>query len=104
MSNLILIFFYIKHIIAGVNLPLFVAPESGNMLGGTVVKVTGPCFEPDDKVKCRFYTVEVTGVVIDTNRVICIQPFLKYEGYIPLMVKINDGKYNWKGQYFVGKY
>jgi hypothetical protein len=40
-------------IAAGANLPLVFAPESGNMLGGTVVNITGPCFIPDEKIQCR---------------------------------------------------
>ncbi|XP_044012971.1 protein mesh isoform X2 [Aphidius gifuensis] len=87
--------------IAGAHLPLVFAPESGNMLGGTVVNITGPCFEPNDKVRCRFDTEEVVGTVIDTNRAICIQPFVKAEGYIRFAIAINSGRYDWKGKYFI---
>ena len=38
----------------GANLPLVFAPENGNMLGGTMVNLTGPCFEPGMRVTCRF--------------------------------------------------
>lgn len=37
----------------GANLPLVFAPENGNMLGGTRVNLTGPCFEPGTRVTCR---------------------------------------------------
>ncbi|XP_014233567.1 protein mesh [Trichogramma pretiosum] len=87
--------------ISGTDLPLVFAPESGNMLGGTVVNITGPCFQPNDKVICRFETEEVVGTVVDTSRAICIQPFVKMEGYIRLAVAINEGGFNWKGRYFV---
>ncbi|XP_050546629.1 protein mesh-like isoform X2 [Daktulosphaira vitifoliae] len=87
--------------IAGTNLPLVFAPESGNMLGGTVVNITGPCFERTDKVRCKFDTEEVVGTVINRNRAICIQPFLMAEGYVIFDVAIGDEKYNWKGKYFV---
>jgi hypothetical protein len=40
-------------ITAGANLPLVFAPESGNMLGGTIVNITGPCFIPGEKIQCR---------------------------------------------------
>ena len=30
------------------------APENGNMLGGVMVNLTGPCFEPGTRVTCRF--------------------------------------------------
>ncbi|XP_014210478.1 protein mesh [Copidosoma floridanum] len=87
--------------IAGANLPLVFAPESGNMLGGTVVNITGPCFLPNDKVRCRFDTEEVTGTIIDTNRAICIQPFVKVEGYVRFAVAVNNGRYDWKGFFFI---
>lgn len=90
--------------IAGTNLPLVFAPESGNMLGGTVVNITGPCFNETEKVRCLFDTVTVIGHVVDRNRAICVQPFVQAEGYVRLEVAIgNSGKYNWKGKYFIGE-
>lgn len=73
------------------------------MLGGTVVNITGPCFEPNDRVRCIFDMEEVIGTVIDTNRAICIQPSLQAEGYVRFEVAIGSGRFNWKGKYFVGK-
>ncbi|KAG8035923.1 hypothetical protein G9C98_003049 [Cotesia typhae] len=87
--------------IAGPHLPLVFAPESGNMLGGTVVNITGPCFEKTDKVRCLFDTVDVMGTVIDINRAICVQPFVKAEGYIRFAVAVNSGTFDWKGKYFI---
>uniref|UniRef100_A0A8D9EU45 Protein mesh n=1 Tax=Cacopsylla melanoneura TaxID=428564 RepID=A0A8D9EU45_9HEMI len=87
--------------IAGANLPLVFAPESGNMLGGTVVNITGPCFEPGMKIRCKFDIVDVVGTVVDRNRAICVQPFLMAEGYVIFDIKIGEGQYNWKGKYFV---
>ena len=84
-------------------MPLIFAPESGNMLGGTVVNITGPCFEKTDKIRCRFDTEEVVGTVIDRNRAICVQPFVKAEGYIRFAIAIDSGRYDWKGKYFIGK-
>lgn len=89
--------------IAGANLPLFFAPESGNMLGGTVVNITGPCFLPNMRVKCRFDTEEVIGIIINKNRAVCVQPFLMAEGYVRFEISVGDGAYNWKGKYFVGE-
>lgn len=88
---------------AGAHLPLVFAPESGNMLGGTVVNITGPCFNETQKIKCRFEHEVVMGTVIDRNRAICVQPFLKHEGYIRFYIAIDSGTYDWKGQYFVGE-
>ncbi|XP_035785156.1 protein mesh-like isoform X2 [Anopheles albimanus] len=83
------------------HLPLVFAPESGNMLGGTVVNITGPCFTREDRVACRFDTEEVVGTVVDTNRAICIQPFLKAQGYIRFEISIGTDRFKWRGRYFV---
>ncbi|KAK6626128.1 hypothetical protein RUM43_006433 [Polyplax serrata] len=87
--------------IAGANLPLFFAPESGNMLGGTVVNITGPCFLPNMRIKCRFDTEEVIGTIIDKNRAVCVQPYLMAEGYVRFEISVGENAYNWKGKYFV---
>lgn len=83
------------------HLPLVFAPESGNMLGGTIVNITGPCFEPTDRVACRFDTEEVIGTFVDRNRVICVQPFLKAQGYIRFEISVGVERFKWKGRYFV---
>lgn len=85
------------------HLPLTFAPESGNMLGGTVVNITGPCFDPKVRVMCHFDTEDVVGQYVDTNRVICIQPFLKSEGYIRFEISVGNERFKWRGKYFVGK-
>ncbi|XP_031341767.1 protein mesh isoform X1 [Photinus pyralis] len=88
--------------IDGANLPLVFAPESGNMLGGTMVNITGPCFDPNDKIICKFDVEdEIFGTVVDSNRAVCIQPRLFVEGYVRLEIAIGPGKYKWKGKYFV---
>ncbi|XP_044255484.1 protein mesh isoform X3 [Tribolium madens] len=88
--------------IDGANLDLFFAPESGNMLGGTIVNITGPCFKPTDQIICKFDTAdEVYGVVVSSNRAICVQPPLLVEGYVKLEIAIGPGTYKWKGKYYV---
>ncbi|XP_033329084.2 sushi domain containing 2 mesh isoform X1 [Megalopta genalis] len=88
--------------IAGANLPLVFAPESGNMLGGTIVNITGPCFNETQKIRCMFETEMVIGTVVDRNRAICVQPFVKAQGYIRFAISIGDSKgYDWKGKYFI---
>nr|H9JIQ1.1 RecName: Full=Protein mesh; Flags: Precursor [Bombyx mori] len=87
--------------IDGANLPLMFAPESGNMLGGTIVNITGPCFNPNDRITCRFDTESVLGAVVDVNRAICVQPRFWHNGYARFEVAINNEPYKWKGRYFV---
>lgn len=87
------------------NLPLVFAPESGNMLGGTIVNITGPCFQPDDRIRCKFdVESEVVGYVVDTNRAICVQPRLFAEGWVNLQIAIGPNAFKWKGKYYVGAY
>ncbi|XP_072945598.1 protein mesh isoform X1 [Epargyreus clarus] len=87
--------------IDGANLPLMFAPESGNMLGGTIVNITGPCFNPNDRITCRFDTEAVLGAVVDVNRAICVQPRFWHNGYARFEIAINNEPYKWKGKYFV---
>ena len=74
------------------------------MLGGTLVNITGPCFEPNDKVQCLFWNRAVEATVIDRNRAVCIQPRIEAEGFQVLSVKINNQLYDWKGNFFFGKF
>lgn len=83
------------------HLPLVFAPESGNMLGGTLVNITGPCFNAHERVMCRFDTEDVVGIVVDRNRAICVQPRLLAQGYIRFEISIGTEKFKWKGRYFV---
>ncbi|CAH1121477.1 unnamed protein product [Ceutorhynchus assimilis] len=88
--------------IDGANLPLMFAPESGNMLGGTVVNITGPCFNPTDQILCKFDVANVVyGTVVSRNRAICVQPLLMVEGYVRFEIAIGPGTYKWKGRYYV---
>lgn len=73
------------------------------MLGGTVVNITGPCFNPNVRVLCKFDVESVVGHVIDSNRAICVQPFLKAQGYIRFEISIGTENFKWRGLYFVGK-
>lgn len=74
------------------------------MLGGTVVNITGPCFDPNVRVMCHFDTEDVLGKYVDKNRVICVQPFLKAEGYIRFEISVGNERFKWRGKYFVGKF
>jgi hypothetical protein len=83
--------------------PLVFAPESGNMMGGMMVNVTGPCFSPDRRIICRFDTQDVVGKYIDQNRAVCIMPRVYATGYVDLTISIDGGNFNWKGRFYVGK-
>lgn len=82
---------------------IVIAPESGNLLGGSIVNVTGPCFQPNDIVKCRFNAEEVNATIIDQHRAVCKQPFLKNKGNTSFELVQNHKKYNLEGIYYAGK-
>lgn len=85
-------------------LDLMFAPESGNMLGGTIVNITGPCFAPKEKITCIFdIAPPVVGVVVNRNRAICVQPPLMAEGWVRFEIAVGNERFKWKGKYFVGE-
>ncbi len=85
----------------GTNLPLTFAPENGHMLGGALVNLTGPCFEPGMRVTCRFNTRDIEGVVLNENRASCVQPWTEAEGWVDFSVSLNGGPFYWKGRFYV---
>jgi len=85
----------------GTNLPLVFAPENGNMLGGTQVNITGPCFKPGMRVLCRFNTEDSEGVVINENIATCIMPWVEAEGWVDFEIALDDNYFLWKGKFFV---
>ncbi|XP_063878525.1 protein mesh-like isoform X1 [Scylla paramamosain] len=81
--------------------PLTFSPEQGNMLGGTLVNLTGPCFKTSYRLTCQFDTTAVEGYILDDNRATCIMPQLYVSGYVDFSISINNGPYYWKGKFFV---
>lgn len=95
---------FLRYSADAADLPLVFAPESGNMLGGTVVNITGPCFNEDDRVECTFDGIPAVGHVVSPNRAICVQPFLMAQGYVRFQVSVGSERYKWRGLYFVGMF
>ncbi|KAH7644783.1 protein mesh [Dermatophagoides farinae] len=81
-------------------LPLSFFPKVGNMLGGTLVNVTGPCYSPEDIIECMFENWPTKGVYIDKNRVSCISPPVMYHGYVDLTVRVN-GIIDFYGRFYI---
>ncbi|KAJ9599570.1 hypothetical protein L9F63_009968, partial [Diploptera punctata] len=51
-----------------------------------------------------FDDVTVSGTVVDSNRAICVQPYLNAEGYVRFEISTSsdtNSKYNWKGRFFI---
>lgn len=77
-------------------------PRYGSMLGGTVVNITGPCFEdPRSIIRCKFDTLEVEGIYRSPNHVSCISPPVMYHGYVDLSVSIDQGAFLFYGKYYI---
>lgn len=67
-----------------------------------MVNVTGPCFDREVPVFCRFDTVTVRALVIDPNRAVCIQPMILAQGYINLTVSVGPDNFLTQGVYYIG--
>ncbi|XP_067139679.1 protein mesh-like [Centruroides vittatus] len=81
-------------------------PRWGNMLGGTMVNITGPCFgkvkkEENVRIACKFDTFEVKGVYKNINHATCFQPPVLFHGYVTISVSVNKGPYLFYGRYYI---
>lgn len=62
------------------------------MLGGTVVIISGPCFE-SKKVTCKFDESQVDGVVMSDSFALCTTPEMDRAGSVPLVVEHDKSTY-----------
>lgn len=46
----------------------------GSIFGGEALFITGPTFEPHDKVLCQFDEIETEGAYLSTSQCLCIVP------------------------------
>ena len=67
---------------------LLLAPRLGNVLGGTPVQLSGPCFEENDNITCYFGDTAVKGTRLNKDRVLCVSPELTIIGRIALKLKV----------------
>jgi len=81
-------------------------PASDSELGGTEIRVnSGPFFELNDTVKCRFGDQEVEGVVHEQGYVSCIAPpSPSSRTTVPLAVQRNGGEWKFAETPFVYVY
>ena len=73
---------------------LSLRPPYGNMLGGTSVVVSGPCFEESYEITCYFGTAEVQGVYLNIRLAICVSPMLQVAGDVRFRLQMLE-----KGQF-----
>ena len=85
-------------------MPLEVGPRFGNLLGGTAVHLSGPCFDGFINIICIFDGQQVgNGVVLNNNTAICVSPRFQSVGYKSLDVQIvdnEDGRITYSGSNF----
>jgi hypothetical protein len=84
---------------------LTLVPRSGLVLGGTLVEISGPCFnETSDAVVCRFNgNILADGNVVDRYKASCVTPHLRDIGRMSLEMSLDDGKtFNFSSQFTSG--
>ena len=68
-------------------------PRYGNVLGGTLIQVFGPCFDAliNSSITCHFDAIETRGFLFaDENYVVCISPSLKVIGRVSFRITVPD--------------
>jgi hypothetical protein len=71
-----------------------VTPQSGPMMGGFEIHISGSCLDLGDSVKCRFGSQDgefVDGFVVDELRAACLVPTLTQTGEVPVYVYLRGG-------------
>ena len=98
---------YISHIF-NYSGQLLLVPRSGTILGGTPVRVYGPCVQTPKNVKCGFDTKDVEGKYYpDRGQFVCVTPRFEKTGRVQLTLKFtsDDGEeQSHTGIFSVGKY
>ena len=65
-------------------------PRYGSVLGGTAVRVFGPCFDEfsNRSITCSFDGIEVAGIYVDENSIMCVSPALTTLGRVDFVLHI----------------
>ena len=82
-----------------------ISPVSGQLLGGKLITIVGPCFEETDMdIKCRFGGKVVDGYVDgDNTKAYCVtQPQPKLGEYDFELSVDGGATYNYTAKYFAG--
>ncbi|XP_065911625.1 protein mesh-like isoform X3 [Dysidea avara] len=71
--------------------PISLYPRYGSVLGGTPVQVFGPCFDgyADAPITCYFDNIEVEGIFVNENYILCISPPLQDLGSVAFTIRLN---------------
>ena len=73
---------------------LHLSPSHGNILGGTPVVVSGPCFNESQLILCQFGSAieDVRGIFLNQRQVLCISPALQNIGNVQFSLRILEGQ------------
>ena len=87
---------------------LFLVPRSGTILGGTPVRVYGPCAQEPNDIKCMFDSEEVEGKYYpDRGLFVCVTLRFQNTGRVQFTLKFtsNTGeKLTYSSIYSVGRF
>ncbi|XP_029826722.2 protein mesh isoform X1 [Ixodes scapularis] len=79
-------------------------PKYASMLGGAIINVTGPCFEPNEKIECQFQDMsghKLPAIYRDTNHASCLMPPVMFHGYVDLTVSQGSKDAMFSGRFYV---
>lgn len=62
-----------------------------NSLGGGLIGISGPCYDANSNVACRFGDVSTRAVIASSLRAYCVPPLLNDYGIITLTVSVTNG-------------
>ena len=74
------------------------------MLGGTLVTLSGPCFEATDTLECVFGEISTPGLYLNRDNVMCISPAMNAIGNVELRLKINNSIIERSGNFYSCKF
>lgn len=60
----------------------------GSIFGGEVLFISGPNFQPQDKVACVFGVIEIDGIYLSEKQCLCIVPPASHIGLTDLIIRI----------------
>ena len=71
---------------------LVISPQSGIMLGGDNILISGPCYNPSQRIVCEFPGSRLSnGSYISDIRASCTVPMLNVTGMLSIKMSINGG-------------
>lgn len=69
------------------------------MLGGTAVRVSGPCLEETDLINCTFGGISTPGLYISNMEALCVSPQLAVPGAVTFQLTVErEGQVEFQGE------